>query len=155
MSSEVGRPGEPIGGQLPLRRPPKHALSPVADLSAPVGRLVRKRSAGVQAFRRERGDVRFRGGSGALAPARRRSTGGARICDADGAGQRGNAQVPRGASFFSLAWREPDRPALREADRLGLEMSLKFLGGWNPEGPMPIDSGRRGPVTPGTVDFCE
>jgi hypothetical protein len=63
--------------------------------------------------------------------------------------------VPRGPSVFSPTWRGLDRPLLREADRLGLAMSLKFLGGWNPEGPMLIDSGRRGPVTPGTVDFCE
>jgi hypothetical protein len=62
--------------------------------------------------------------------------GGALICDAGGAEQRGNAQVPRGPTFFSPAWRELYRHALREAHRLGLEMSLNIQSGWNLGGPM-------------------
>ena len=62
--------------------------------------------------------------------------GGALICDAGGAEQRGNAQVPHGPTFFSQAWRELYRHALREADRLGLEMSLNIQSGWNLGGPM-------------------
>lgn len=61
--------------------------------------------------------------------------GGALICDAGGAEQRGNAQVPHGPTFFSPAWRELYRHALREADRLGLEMSLNIQSGWNLGGP--------------------
>ena len=62
--------------------------------------------------------------------------GGALICDAGGAEQRTNAQVPRGPVFFSAAWRELYRHALREADRLGLEMSLNIQSGWNLGGPI-------------------
>lgn len=62
--------------------------------------------------------------------------GGALICDAGGAEQRGNQQVPHGPTFFSPAWRELYRHALREADRLGLEMSLNLQSGWNLGGPL-------------------
>lgn len=62
--------------------------------------------------------------------------GGALICDADGSSQDGNARVPRGPTFFSPAWRELYKHALREADRLGLEMSLNIQSGWNLGGPM-------------------
>jgi hypothetical protein len=79
---------------------------------------------------------------------------GARIWDAGGAGQRANAQGPRELTFFSPAWLGLNRPALQKANRLGLERSLHFPGGWNPDGPMPIGSGLLGPVAPGTVDFC-
>jgi len=62
--------------------------------------------------------------------------GGALICDAGGAELRDNAQVPRGPVFASPAWRELYRHALREAERLGLEMSLNIQSGWNLGGPM-------------------
>ena len=62
--------------------------------------------------------------------------GGALICDADGSSQDGNARAPHGPTFFSPAWRELYRHALREADRLGLEMSLNIQSGWNLGGPM-------------------
>ena len=62
--------------------------------------------------------------------------GGALICDADGASQDGNAKVPHGPTFFSPEWRELYKHALREADRLGLEMSLNIQSGWNLGGPM-------------------
>jgi len=62
--------------------------------------------------------------------------GGAVIIDADGSSQDGNAPTPPGPTFFSPAWRELYRHALREASRLGLEMSLNIQSGWNLGGPM-------------------
>ncbi len=62
--------------------------------------------------------------------------GGALICDAGGAEQDGNARVPHGPDFFSAQWRELYKHTLREADRLGLEMSLNIQSGWNLGGPM-------------------
>ena len=62
--------------------------------------------------------------------------GGALICDADGSSQDGNAKAPHGATFFSPEWRELYKHTLREADRLGLEMSLNIQSGWNLGGPM-------------------
>jgi hypothetical protein len=60
---------------------------------------------------------------------------GAIIVDAGGAEQRGNRQVPAGPRFAGPEWRVLFRHALREADRLGLEMSLNILSGWNLGGP--------------------
>jgi hypothetical protein len=62
--------------------------------------------------------------------------GGALICDAGGAEQDGNDRVPHGPTFLTPEWRELYRHTLREADRLGLEMSLNILSGWNLGGPM-------------------
>jgi hypothetical protein len=62
--------------------------------------------------------------------------GGALICDADGSSQDGNERAPRGPTFFSAEWRELYKHTLREADRLGLEMSLNIQSGWNLGGPM-------------------
>jgi hypothetical protein len=62
--------------------------------------------------------------------------GGALICDAGGAEQDGNDKVPHGPTFFTPEWRELYKHALREADRLGLEMSLNMQSGWNLGGPM-------------------
>ena len=62
--------------------------------------------------------------------------GGALICDAGGAEQDGNDRVPHGPTFFSPEWRELYKHTLREADRLGLEMSLNILSGWNLGGPV-------------------
>ncbi len=62
--------------------------------------------------------------------------GGAILCDAGGAEQRNNGRVPAGPAFFSDAWRELYRHALREADRLGLEISLSIQSGWNLGGPI-------------------
>ncbi len=62
--------------------------------------------------------------------------GGALICDADGSANRRNARAPHGPDFFSPAWRELFKHALREADRLGLDMSLNIQSGWNLGGPM-------------------
>lgn len=62
--------------------------------------------------------------------------GGALICDAGSAEQRGNAQVPHGPTFATLEWRALYRHTLREAARLGLELSLSIQSGWNLGGPM-------------------
>jgi len=62
--------------------------------------------------------------------------GGALICDAGGAEQDGNAQVPHGPTFFTPEWRALYRHALAEAHRLGLELSLNIQSGWNLGGPM-------------------
>jgi hypothetical protein len=67
---------------------------------------------------------------------RAKGFGGALLCDAGGAEQDGNAQVPHGPTFFSAEWRELYRHTLREADRLGLEISLNIMSGWNLGGPM-------------------
>jgi hypothetical protein len=61
--------------------------------------------------------------------------GGAVLIDAGGASQDGNGQVPHGPTFFSTAWRELFKHTLREANRLGLEMSLNIQSGWNLGGP--------------------
>jgi len=61
--------------------------------------------------------------------------GGAMICDADGSSQDGNGRAPHGPTFLSPEWRELYKHALREADRLGLEMSLNIQSGWNLGGP--------------------
>jgi hypothetical protein len=62
--------------------------------------------------------------------------GGALICDADGSSQDGNDRAPHGPDFFSPEWRALFKHTLREADRLGLEMSLNIQSGWNLGGPM-------------------
>ncbi len=71
--------------------------------------------------------------------------GGAVIIDAGGANQWGNAQVPHGPTFFTPEWRELYRHTLREANRLGLEMSLNIQSGWNLGGPMvtPDDAAKK------------
>jgi hypothetical protein len=62
--------------------------------------------------------------------------GGAVLLDADGSSQDGNARVPHGPTFFSPAWRHLYQHAVREAARLGLELSLNIQSGWNLGGPM-------------------
>ena len=44
--------------------------------------------------------------------------------------------MPHGPTFFTPEWRELYKHALREADRLGLEMSLNIQSGWDLGGPM-------------------
>ena len=62
--------------------------------------------------------------------------GGGLVFDAGGATQGGHAAVPAGPLFGSPAWRELFTHTLREADRLGLEIGLNLLSGWNLGGPM-------------------
>lgn len=61
--------------------------------------------------------------------------GGALLVDAGGASQEGNAPVPAGPTFGSPAWMDLYTHALREADRLGLEITLNITSGWNLGGP--------------------
>ena len=61
--------------------------------------------------------------------------GGALLVDADGSSQGGNRQVSAGPTFGSPAWVELYTHALREADRLGLEITLNINSGWNLGGP--------------------
>ncbi len=66
---------------------------------------------------------------------RAKGLGGGMIFDADGANMRGNNAVPAGPMFGTPAWRELLKHAVREADRLGLELSLSIQSGWNLGGP--------------------
>jgi len=66
--------------------------------------------------------------------------GGALLCDADGASQDGNDPVPPGPTFFTPEWRELYKHTLREAARLGLEISLNIQSGWNLGGPADVVS---------------
>ena len=61
--------------------------------------------------------------------------GGALLVDAGGADQQGNLPVPAGPMFGSPEWRALYRHALREAARLGIEISLNIQSGWNLGGP--------------------
>lgn len=66
---------------------------------------------------------------------KRQGLGGANIIDAGGAEQRGHHQVPHGPDFGSPEWQELFLHALREADRLGLELGFNIQSGWNLGGP--------------------
>ncbi len=61
--------------------------------------------------------------------------GGALLVDANGAGQNGNETVPAGPKFGSAEWIALYTHALKEADRLGLEITLNIMSGWNLGGP--------------------
>ncbi len=61
--------------------------------------------------------------------------GGALLVDANGSDQNGNQNIPAGPAFASPAWIELYTHALREADRLGLEITLNITSGWNLGGP--------------------
>lgn len=67
---------------------------------------------------------------------REKGFGGVLLCDANGADHDRNAPVPHGPTFASPAWRELYLHALREADRLHLEVTLNILSGWNLGGPV-------------------
>ena len=61
--------------------------------------------------------------------------GGVNLVDANGADQGGNDPVPAGPTFGSAEWRVLFRHALKEADRLGLVITLNAQSGWNLGGP--------------------
>ncbi len=71
--------------------------------------------------------------------------GGGLIFDAGGATQGGHVPVPAGPLFGSAEWRTLFKHTLKEADRLGLEVSLNIQSGWNLGGPVvqPADSAKR------------
>ena len=48
-------------------------------------------------------------------------------------------EMPSGPDFMSPAWRELVKHALREADRLGLEVSINLCSGWDAGGPWITD----------------
>lgn len=62
--------------------------------------------------------------------------GGAVLCDMDRSYVGLNQQVPHGPDFASDEWRELFKHSLREADRLGLEISLNVTSGWSLGGPV-------------------
>ncbi len=66
---------------------------------------------------------------------RAQGMGGGLLIDADGSGQRGNQMVPAGPMFGSDPWRELMVHAVKEADRLDLELCLAIQSGWNLGGP--------------------
>ena len=70
--------------------------------------------------------------------------GGALLVDANGSNQEGNDNVPAGPKFGSPAWTKLYVHALKEADRLGLEITLNITSGWNLGGPlvMPKDASK-------------
>ncbi len=47
----------------------------------------------------------------------------------------GGPLAPKGSPFMSAQWREYFRFAVREADRLGIEMAVNLCSGWNCGGP--------------------
>ncbi|MCL2303980.1 MAG: discoidin domain-containing protein [Planctomycetaceae bacterium] len=57
--------------------------------------------------------------------------GGAIIFDADGSNQDGNVRVPAGPMFGTDEWRKLYKHTLKEADRLGMSISLNIQSGWN------------------------
>jgi len=61
--------------------------------------------------------------------------GGANIIDAAHASQGENTKPPHGPDFGSPEWRELFVHALREADRLDLELGFNIQSGWNLGGP--------------------
>jgi len=65
----------------------------------------------------------------------REGFGGAILIDANGANQEGNKPVPAGPTFGSPEWTKLFLHTLKEAKRLGLEISLTIQSGWNLGGP--------------------
>ena len=61
--------------------------------------------------------------------------GGVLLVDANGANQNGNDNVPTGPEFGSPEWTALYVHAMKEADRLGLEVTLNITSGWNLGGP--------------------
>lgn len=61
--------------------------------------------------------------------------GGALIFDAGSSNYEVAKKTAHGPAFGSNEWKELFVFALKEADRLGLEMSLNIVSGWNPGGP--------------------
>jgi hypothetical protein len=61
--------------------------------------------------------------------------GGAVLVDANGADRNGNHAVHAGPTFGSPAWVELYTHALREAGRLGLEITFNITSRWNLGGP--------------------
>jgi hypothetical protein len=71
--------------------------------------------------------------------------GGAVLIDAGGADQFGNEQVPHGPTFFTPEWRGLYKYTLQVANKVGMEISLNILSGWNLGGPVvtPDDAAKK------------
>ncbi len=61
--------------------------------------------------------------------------GGASIVDAGSSNYQVALKTPAGPVFMSPAWMELYKHAVREADRIGIELSVNAQSGWNPGGP--------------------
>ncbi len=61
--------------------------------------------------------------------------GGASIIDAGSSSYNVAAKTPAGPLFMSPAWMELYKHAVKEAERLGIELSVNTQSGWNPGGP--------------------
>jgi hypothetical protein len=61
--------------------------------------------------------------------------GGAAIIDAGSSNYQIARKTPRGPVFLSDEWLELYKHAVREADRLDIELSVNVLSGWNPGAP--------------------
>jgi len=61
--------------------------------------------------------------------------GGASLVDAGSSNYMVAAKTAAGPVFMSQAWMELFKHAVKEADRVGIELSLNVQSGWNPGGP--------------------
>ena len=61
--------------------------------------------------------------------------GGASLVDAGSSNYLVAAKTDAGPVFMSSAWMELFKHAVKEADRIGIELSLNVQSGWNPGGP--------------------
>src|SRR5204862_3603290 len=61
--------------------------------------------------------------------------GGASLVDAGSSNYTVAHKTPAGPVFMSPAWMELYKHAVKEADRLGIELSVNVQSGWNPGGP--------------------
>ncbi|MBN8858064.1 MAG: glycoside hydrolase [Sphingobacteriales bacterium] len=66
---------------------------------------------------------------------KKKGYGGASIVDAGSSSYNVAAKTPAGPLFMSPAWMELYKHAVKEAERLGIELSVNTQSGWNPGGP--------------------
>jgi hypothetical protein len=143
------RLGSTLALMTSLFRIPLYALACLALLALPSGQTITKAASLESVFSNPPKDARLRAYwwwlngnvtkesiTRDLEQMKAKGFGGALICDADGSSQDGNDRAPHGPTFFTPEWRELYKHTLREANRLGLEMSLNLQSGWNLGGPM-------------------
>ena len=61
--------------------------------------------------------------------------GGASVVDAGSSSYQAARKTPAGPVFMSPEWMELFKHAVKEADRIGIELSVNVQSGWNPGGP--------------------
>lgn len=61
--------------------------------------------------------------------------GGASLVDAGSSNYQVASKTPAGPVFMSPKWMELYKHAVKEADRIGIELSVNIQSGWNPGGP--------------------